>query len=489
MKIPIRIRLTAVYCTLFCLITVVLETGAWIGINSAINAVVDSELRARLGGVENFLNQHMYRKTLTVLQGELKTHAALQPQYLEIDNAQGDGIFRAPAMAPFTGASHLKRSLTIWTVNGSPPLRVLTVRRIMQNTELDLHLATDLTVPFEILRRFRLLLVLSVPIVLLGASAAGHWVSKRALEPVSILNAAARSITASSLNQRLAVPQSGDEAQALAETLNGMFVRIEEAFRRMTQFTANASHELRTPLALMRTTCEVALLRVNGNAETYREALQRILREAEKNSDLLDDMLSLARADLTSKVLALSPVELAPNIEQVCERVAPLAREKKIQLSYEALDGGAWVSAEPGHLRRLWLILLDNAIKFTPAGGTIRVISRTASPSSLVCEVRDSGIGIASSDLPHIFERFFRADKARSRDENGAGLGLSLARWIVEAHHGMIEVESVPGAGSMFRVLLPAFSRTQPAVPLASHPSDNHLSAIVSGREQVDHRH
>jgi signal transduction histidine kinase len=248
--------------------------------------------------------------------------------------------------------------------------------------------------------------------------------------------------------------------QALAETLNGMLVRIEEAFRRMTQFTANASHELRTPLALMRTTCEVALLRVNGNADTYREALQRILREAEKNTDLLDDMLSLARADSTARVLSLSPVELAPNIEQVCECVTPLTREKNIHLSYDPLDSGAWVSAEPGHLRRLWLILLDNAIKFTPAGGSIRVVSRVvfrnASPDSLVCEVQDTGIGISSSDLPHIFERFFRADKARSRDESGAGLGLSLARWIVEAHHGVIEVESTPGVGSVFRVILPS---------------------------------
>jgi heavy metal sensor kinase len=451
-------RLTLVYCAVFCLSTAFLETGAWIGLNSAIEAVVDSELHARLGGIEDFVNEHLFRKSRAAFQSELKSHAALQPDHLEIDDAQGNEIFRAPSMVPFTGAIHPNRSAVIRTVAGSPPLRVLTVRRTIKDMEFDLHLATDLTVPFEILRRFRLLLLLSAPIVLLCASAAGYWVSKRALQPVSRLTNSARSISASSLNRRLTVPQSGDELQALAETLNGMLVRIEEGFRRMTQFTANASHELRTPLALMRTTCEVALLRVNGNADTYREALQRILREAEKNTDLLDDMLSLARADSTSRVLALSPVELAPNIEQVCECVAPLAREKNIHLSYEPLDCGAWVSAESGHLRRLWLILLDNAIKFTPAGGTIRVVSRTASPGSLVCEVQDTGIGISSSDLPHIFERFFRADKARSRDESGAGLGLSLARSIVEAHHGVIEAESTPGAGSIFRVILPAFS-------------------------------
>src|SRR4051812_22809453 len=133
MKIPIRIRLTVVYCAVFCLGTVLLETGAWIGRNSAIDAVVDSELRARSAGIEGFLNEHLFRKTLASLQSELKTHAALRPEYLEIDDAQGNGIFRAPSMVPFTGASHPNRSVVIRSVAGSPPLRVLTVRRLINN--------------------------------------------------------------------------------------------------------------------------------------------------------------------------------------------------------------------------------------------------------------------------------------------------------------------------------------------------------------------
>jgi len=239
----------------------------------------------------------------------------------------------------------------------------------------------------------------------------------------------------------------------------------------MTQFTANASHELRTPLALMRTTSEVALLSANGSAATYREALHRILRETEKSTDLLDDMLRLARADSAAWPLALELVEIGPTIEQACEGVEPLAREKNLDLTFGEWAGTAWVAADSGHLHRLWLILLDNAIKYTPAGGSIQVGWRLASPNTVVCEVKDSGFGIAESDIPHIFERFFRADKARSREQSGAGLGLSIARWIVDAHHGTIEVESAVGLGSVFRVILPTISQTPHTLPVASGTS------------------
>ena len=471
MKIPIRIRLTAVYCTVFCISAVLLEAGAYVGLKSAINAVVDRELRSRLSGIEEFLDEHVSRKSLAQLQRELSTHAALQPGYLEIDDDQGHPIFRAASMAAFSDARHLDPLMAIWTAGGQPPLRILAVRRTVRGREFDLHLGTDLTVPFEVLRRFRLLLILSAPIVLICASAAGYWVSKRALEPVSQLTAAARSISAANLNDRLAEPQSGDELQALAETLNGMLGRIEDAFRHMTQFTANASHELRTPLALMRTTSEVALLSANGSAATYREALHRILRETEKSTDLLDDMLRLARADSAACPLALELVEIGPTIEQACEGVEPLAREKNLDLTFGEWAGTAWVAADSGHLHRLWLILLDNAIKYTPAGGSIQVGWRLASPNTVVCEVKDSGFGIAESDIPHIFERFFRADKARSREQSGAGLGLSIARWIVDAHHGTIEVESAVGLGSVFRVILPTISQTPHTLPVASGTS------------------
>jgi heavy metal sensor kinase len=465
MSFPIRIRLTAVYCAIFIVSMVVLETGAWFGLRSAIHAVVDRELKARLSGVEEFLSEHVSRKSPAGLRSELASHAALQPGYLEIVDSRGRQVMRGLSMMSLPVTWHAGPSIAIETSAGRNPLRILAARRTVQGHEFDIRLATDLTVPFEVLRRFRLLLILSTPLVLVCASAAGYWVSKRALGPVSALTGAARSITAANLSERLAVPRSGDELQALAETLNSMLVRIEDAFRHMAQFTANASHELRTPLALMRTTSEVALLRVNGNAETYREALHRILSETEKSTNVLDDMLRLARADSAGRALTLAPVELGSHIEQVCEGVAPLASEKSIQLTYEGSNASVLVAAEAGQLHRLWLILLDNAIKYTPAGGTIHVTLRIAATDLAVCEVIDTGIGIAPSDIPHIFERFYRADKARNREANGAGLGLAIARWIVETHRATIEVESAPGRGSVFRVILPIFPQVSAGSP------------------------
>lgn len=449
MKVPIRIRLAAVYCAVFCVSTALLETGAWFGLRSAINAVVDRDLKARMAGVEEFLEEHLSRKPLARIQSELASHAALQPDYLAIDDEHGNRIFPPAGTVPFGGVK-LARQTT---------LRVLEARQNMHGQTFRIVVGADLSVPFAVLQRFRLLLTLSVPIVLLCASMAGYWVSKSALKPVSELARAARSITTSNLNRRLIVPRSGDEVQSLAETLNDMLGRIEEGFRRMAQFTANASHELRTPIALMRTTTEVALLRANASAETYREALHCILSETEKSTDLLEDMLQLARSDSASRSLNLKPVDPSSGIEQVCEGIEPLAREKALDLRCEGVHSRVLVAGDAAYLRRLWLILLDNAIKYTPAGGAIQFTWRMAPDNTFVCEVRDSGIGIADEDLPRIFERFYRADKARSRHQTGAGLGLAIAHWIVEAHHGSIQVESAPGQGSVFRVLIPLLSQ------------------------------
>jgi heavy metal sensor kinase len=392
------------------------------------------------------------------LQSELATHAALQPDYLVIHDARGMQIFPAGAVPPFARLQPAGRSLVFTTTTGGVPLRIIEAERTVRGQAFRLELGAELSVPFQVLERFRLLLILSAPIVLLLASAAGYWVSKSALKPVSDLTTAARSITTANLSLRLRVPRCGDEVQSLAETLNDMLGRIEEGFRRMAQFTANASHELRAPITLMRTTSEVALLRVNSTAETYREALHRILSETEKSTDLLDDMLQVARADSACRALNLRPVDPIAGIEQVYEGIEPLASEKNLDLSCEGSPVRVLVAGDVGHLRRLWLILLDNAIKYTPPGGWIQFTWRL-DKSNFVCEVRDSGIGIAEEDILRIFERFYRADKARSRYQNGAGLGLAIAQWIVEAHHGTIHVESVPGEGSVFRVVLPVFLR------------------------------
>jgi heavy metal sensor kinase len=308
--------------------------------------------------------------------------------------------------------------------------------------------ATEVT-----LRRVRWLLLWSAPAVLLLASLGGIWISRRALAPVDEITLAARSIGIQSLSRRLDVPSTGDELQRLSETWNEMLARLEAAVKRLSQFTADASHELRTPVALIRTTAELTLRR-ERSPETYREALRQVVLESERTSRLVDDLLLLARADAGLPSLALERMELTPLVRDVCQQGQVLAESRQLQISTVAPEEPVFVEANDPALRRMLLLLLDNAMKYTPVGGRI-VLSVDRDPGGATVAVRDTGIGIPETALPHVFERFYRVDESRNRDAGGTGLGLSIAKWIAERHHASLEAESVVGEGSVFRIRFP----------------------------------
>jgi heavy metal sensor kinase len=299
----------------------------------------------------------------------------------------------------------------------------------------------------------RWLLLWSAPAVLLLASLGGIWISRRALAPVDEITLAARSIGIQSLSRRLDVPSTGDELQRLSETWNEMLARLEAAVKRLSQFTADASHELRTPVALIRTTAELTLRR-ERSPETYREALRQVVLESERTSRLVDDLLLLARADAGLPSLALERMELTPLVRDVCQQGQVLAESRQLQISTVAPEEPVFVEANDPALRRMLLLLLDNAMKYTPVGGRI-VLSVDRDPGGATVAVRDTGIGIPETALPHVFERFYRVDESRNRDAGGTGLGLSIAKWIAERHHASLEAESVVGEGSVFRIRFP----------------------------------
>ncbi|HET7133102.1 MAG TPA: ATP-binding protein, partial [Gammaproteobacteria bacterium] len=281
----------------------------------------------------------------------------------------------------------------------------------------------------------------------------GYWMSRRALAPVDRITQTARLIGADNLSQRLHVAASGDELERLAQTLNEMIARLEDAFQRITRFTADASHELRTPLALMRTTAEVAL-RAPPAAHEERAALEQIVAEIERTSQIVENLLLMARADAGVAELRKHAVNAVDAVRDACSEATMLARVKGLALKARLPDEPLAVHGDGDALRRLFLILLDNAVKYTPTPGTIEVsIGRDR---GVVCAaVRDTGVGIPPEHLPHVFERFYRVDRARSRAEGGAGLGLAIGRWIAEAHGGSLRAESVERCGSTFYVELP----------------------------------
>jgi signal transduction histidine kinase len=293
--------------------------------------------------------------------------------------------------------------------------------------------------------------------LLLAAASGGYWLSGKALSPVDAITRTARSIGGNNLGDRLEKLTTGDELQRLSDTLNDMLARIENAFLRVTQFTADASHELRTPISLIRTEAEIALRKSRGSEE-YREVLRHILLEAERTSTLVEELLSLARTDSGRENLHLAPLDLHSAIGETANEWRQLVESRNLRFEQVIANCDMPVLADYRAVQRLLAILLDNAVKYTPPPGLVELLLEARSEMAIIT-VRDSGIGIAQRDQSKIFERFYRVDKARSREFGGAGIGLAIADWIVQQHRGSIAVQSSIGNGSSFIVSLPLQSR------------------------------
>ena len=309
----------------------------------------------------------------------------------------------------------------------------------------------------EMLDAFTWTVWLGIPVVLLFASAGGYWMSVRALSPVEKIARTAAVIEAQNLSKRLPILGAGDELDHLSATLNAMLGRLEDSFRRITQFTADASHELRTPVAIIRTTAEVARRRPRTEKE-YADVLDRILAEAERTTTLVDDLMLLARADESDDLGPSESIALDRLARETCEGARQMAMDAGLTLTVREIEA-CTVRGDVGALRRLLIVLLDNAIKYSNPGGEISVqlqVCRWRDRNAVRLQVRDNGIGISADDLPHVFERFYRASKDRSRRIDGVGLGLSIAKSIVDRHRGEIRMESEPGKGSTVQVFLPA---------------------------------
>jgi heavy metal sensor kinase len=307
------------------------------------------------------------------------------------------------------------------------------------------------------------------------AAVVGRWLAGRALAPMSRLAVAAQAIGITNLDARLSVRGADDELDQVAHAFNLALARVEQSVGEMRQFSAALAHELRTPLAILRGEAELAL-RPSSSGEDLRQVLMRQVDEFDRLTRLINQILTLARAESGEITMAEQAVDLAALGASVAEQIEPVAAVQGIALTCEA-TGGVMVKGDAGWLGRLLLILLDNAIKFTPDGGRISLTSSRSKGLARVA-VTDTGTGISADALPHLFERFYRADPARSRAAQGAGLGLALAKWIAEHHHGTIDVKSRPGAGSTFTVTLPALSAAGEG-PLAAHQA-NESSAPLS---------
>jgi heavy metal sensor kinase len=453
----ISLRLTLWFGGIFFLGWLLFGAAMWFNLQSTLTGERYQTLSRRADRLQELLRN-----------SQNDTEEDRRQEFQDFARATGNGlaeIVRADGSRVFPSPSSAARAFPWPAVNNNDAERFVRVNSAGQSywmlarqfslggQSLYLMAAAPEAGNLLVLNRFLTGLLASAPILLLVSSAGGYWVGRKALKPVDRITSAVQSISIRSLSERLPVEATGDELQRLTETCNAMLGRLQSSVERIRQFTADASHELRAPLSFTRTAAEVALRNPRIDAES-RRAFQEIVGEGAKAAVLLGDMLTLARADSNARDVAWEKIDLADVIENIFEKVQPLADERQLALSLSLdLPGSVSVMGDFPSLRRLLWILLDNALKYTPSPGRIEVTLRASTTEATVL-VSDTGVGIAQSDLPFIFDRFYRADPSRSQVE-GSGLGLAIAKCIAEMHSGSLTAISEKNRGTTFRLVLP----------------------------------
>jgi heavy metal sensor kinase len=310
--------------------------------------------------------------------------------------------------------------------------------------------------PFEevssILNNLFSVLVLIVPASFIISIIGGVFLARKSLSPVAQITKTARDISISNLNQRIPYNEIEDETGRLVLTFNDMIERLQKSFEQTKQFSINASHELRTPLTILRGEIEIAL-KSEKTAEEYKALLNSSLDEIIRMSSIIDSLLTLTKSETGQTDLELVELQLDNLVMELYEDYEILAGKNHIHFILSRLDP-ARIMGDKVKLRQLFLNLIDNSIKYNKPEGTTDISLINEDGYAMVM-VKDTGVGIPKDSLEKIFERFYRVDKARSREAGGSGLGLSIAKWIAELHHGEIKVDSVHGEGSKFIVKIP----------------------------------
>jgi signal transduction histidine kinase len=416
----------------------------------------------------------------------LATLLDILPDYVLATDSAGTVLYRSP-VARDLGPEDRARLDSVARAGGPAPVPrevrlargpILLVSREAQATRTPIQrvwvgVSTDAArlAPWEIVGT----IALTLPFLLLLSVGGAYLIAGRAFRPIDRLIDQVEAITdGRSLHRRLAIDAGGDELTRLSGTLNAMIERLETSFAALRRFTADASHELKTPLAVLRADVERSMS--PKSAQERAVALEEALQQVTRMADLVDSLLTLARFDEGRFDLHRERVPLGPLFVEVADTARLLGEQGGLTITAHAATPAPEVLGDPTRLRQLFLNLVTNGIKYTPRGGTVELALEVAD-QTVTFVVRDTGIGIAAADLPHLFERFWRADRVRSRgaERGGFGLGLAICQWIAQAHGGTITVASRLGRGSTFTVALPAADaagvpEAGPAHPLVNSP-------------------
>jgi len=459
----IHFRLIAWYAGVLLLVLLGFGAFTYTTLRFFSNQVLRETMMHRTQQIADLLASNAAAKDPTYVAGEIEKryYPEANDRFVRVTRSDGTLLYLSgppndhlftPTDAPVWSGSQAAQDAYQIEMPGRSRLLIATQRVHVSTGDYLIEVGGLLAGSERLLHRLLITLLLGLPVVLGVVIAGGYMLTKRALRPVLTMMQAAQKITMSKLSRRLPEVESDDEIAHLATVLNQMIARLDESFQNTTRFTADASHELRTPLTIIHGELETMLL--NRKVEPdLRNALASLLEEVDRLVQIVEGLFALSRLDSGEARTERARLDLAKLAQTTAEQMCLLAEEKHIDLVYETSEA-VEVEGDRARLKQVVVNLLDNAIKYTPEKGRISLAVRAQNGSALL-EVADTGAGIPEEALPHLFERFYRADEVRSREIGGAGLGLSIVSSICTAHGGSVTATNTPPRGCRFTVELP----------------------------------
>lgn len=462
LDLPIKWRLTLWYGFILALILIGFASMVYIYFRNSLENSIDTKIKSIGEVLSSSLTETHNVTVFGNFEQYLENVLGRKPKgkFIQIMDRSGRIGAKTSDVEPEilkTSFSTIERAFKGETVyetldNVSPRVRIVTIP-IMEGKRVTsiVQVGTSLEEFDETMKRLFLIMLISIPSSLGIALVGGYFLAKKALRPVDQIRRAAVKISSTNLDERIDVGQRADELGRLARTFNEMIERLKDSFQRVNQFSIDVSHELKTPLTILKGQTEVALRKDRAVAD-YKQVLNSNLEEIDRMTRIIDDLMFLSNANAREVRLNIEEVPLRDLVTEICLSMKVFADKKGVELAVNDL-ADIKIKGDELKLRRMFWNIIENGIKYTPQGGKVDVAS-FVNNGYVRIDIRDNGSGISPNDIKYIFDRFYRGDKSRKR-ESGSGLGLSISKWIVEAHNGTIQVESRPGEGSLFSIKLP----------------------------------
>ena len=479
----LRFKLTLWYVLILGILLISFSSFLYFTLSKSLHRDVDNKLRSLAELIALESGSPLSKFGFGSIDQALETSMNLRPigKFIQVLDESGnigrksENLKNVELPISLNALKNASKGLVTFETNhsiGNTPLRIITFP-VTENNHVTkiVQIASSLEGVEDALNTLFIILIVTVPLALMVASLGGQFLAHKALKPVDNITQTARVITSQNLNQRITPPKVKDEISRLIETFNEMISRLDQSFRQIKQFSSDASHELKTPLTILKGEVEVTL-RKERIPQEYQQTLKSNLEEINRMSQIVEDLLLLSRADTGEVRLNIEDINLTEILNEVLTQMDRLAQSKGLYLSTSNHHQDIHIFGDALRIRELFINLIENGIKYTEEGGSIHITLQKENTPPVRSQsdweggekngfikviISDTGIGIAKEDQERIFSRFFRVDKARSRERGGSGLGLSICKWIVEAHQGEILVESELGKGSSFIVKLPLF--------------------------------